>query len=193
MPSLVYFLVACLLGIAFGAPSGTSGNAWPRSEESTAVPPGSPIPPKEDPWYTPPDGYESATPGEVLRVRIAQGELGQTLDSLGAAYNILYRTTNSNADPSWAVTTLLVPRKPSKTSNSLLSYQVPYDSADLDAGPSYTLSQFAPHGRTPGNCVSEIDNALAAGYYVTVPDYEGPLASCASILSPLPRHINLVK
>ncbi|KAH6655885.1 secretory lipase-domain-containing protein [Truncatella angustata] len=149
----------------------------PRAPLSAALPSGSPVPPKQDPWYAPTDGWQAASPGQVLRVRVAQGQLGLTLDGLAAAYNILYRTTDSNAQPSWAVTTLLIPGNASTESRSLLSYQIPYDSADLDAGPSYTLSQFAPAGKTPLNCVSEIEGALAAGYYVTVPDYEGPLAS----------------
>lgn len=182
MLSLFYLLAASLLGGALAAPA-TAASASIPSDESVAAPLATPIPPKQDPWYTPTSGWESASPGQVLRVRIAQGQLGLTVDGLGAAYNILYRTTDSNSEPSWAVTTLLIPTGVNTASPSLLSYQVPYDSADLDAGPSYTLSQYAPHGRTPGNCISEIQNALNSGYYVTVPDYEGPLASCECILS----------
>ncbi|KAM0808865.1 putative Lipase A [Seiridium cardinale] len=173
--SLFYFVFLSLLGVALAAPA--NSNAWPRTDGPSGLAVADPIPPKQDPWYTPTVGWELTDPGKVLRVRVARGQLGLTLDNLGAAYNILYRTTDSNAQPSWAVTTLLTPPTPNTTPRSLLSYQVPYDSADLDAGPSYTLSQYASNGRTPGNCVSEIDKALAAGYYVTVPDYEGPLAS----------------
>lgn len=176
MLSLFCVLVMALFSVALAAPATT--NSWPRSDEPDKLSAVAPVPPKQDPWYSPTDGWESATPGQVLRVRIAQGQLEQTVDGLGAAYNILYRTTDSNAEPSWAVTTLLIPSSVNTESPSLLSYQVPYDSADLDGGPSYTLSQSAPNGRTPGNCVSEIQSALDAGYYVTVPDYEGPLASC---------------
>ncbi|KAI4598701.1 hypothetical protein KJ359_002593 [Pestalotiopsis sp. 9143b] len=175
MLSLFHLLVASLISVAAAAPAATT--SWARSDTGSDASLVGPIPPKQDPWYSPTDGWESTAPGDVLRVRIAQGQLGQTFDGLGAAYNILYRTTDSNAAPSWAVTTLLVPTSVDTTSDSLLSYQVPYDSADLDAGPSYTLSQSATSGRTPGNCVAEIQGALDAGYYVTVPDYEGPLAS----------------
>lgn len=178
MLSLFYFLVTSFVGVAFAAP--TAPNSWRRSTPEAEILPGTPVPPKQDPWYAPTDGWESTAPGQVLRVRVAQGQLGQTVEGLGAAYNILYRTTDSNAEPSWAVTTLLIPRSVNTESPSLLAYQVPYDSADLDAGPSYTLSQSAPNGRTPRNCVAEMQNALDAGYYVTVPDYEGPLASCKS-------------
>jgi hypothetical protein len=138
-----------------------------------------PIPPKQDPWYTAPDGWEDAEPGHVLRVRAAQGNLGIGIGiGFGSAYNILYRTTDSQYDPSWAVTTLIIPRTPNTDYNALLAYQVAYDSADLDASPSYTLSPWIRDGHTPGNCLDEIDEALRAGWYVTIPDYEGPLASC---------------
>jgi hypothetical protein len=180
MLSFFYLLVACLISVAAAAPAATV--SWTRSDTGSDDALLGPTPPKQDPWYTPTEGWELAAPGDVLRVRIAQGQLGQTFDDLAAAYNILYRTTDSNDQPTWAVTTLLIPSSVDATSNSLLSYQVPYDSADLDAGPSYTLSQSAESGRTPGNCIGEIQDALDAGYYVTVPDYEGPLASCKSLI-----------
>ncbi|OCL06421.1 putative lipase 1 precursor, partial [Glonium stellatum] len=49
-----------------------------------------------------------------------------------------------------------------------LSYQIPYDSVDLDASPSYSLYT---------DPLADISNALSQGWYVNVPDYEGPLAS----------------
>lgn len=52
--------------------------------------------------------------------------------------------------------------------DSLLSYQIHYDSAWIDSSPSYTLY---------GGVYQDIKVALGKGYYVTVPDYEGPLAS----------------
>ena len=92
-----------------------------------------PLPPSEDPFYTAPPRYKHAAPGEVLRVRRALG-LAKAIPNCMAAYNILYRTTDSNYKPAWAVTTLLVPQAASlnsTTSNTtvapgstLLSYQV---------------------------------------------------------------------
>lgn len=52
--------------------------------------------------------------------------------------------------------------------NTLLSYQIPYDSADVDASPSYSLYSSPP---------PDIAAALGFGWYVNVPDFEGPLAS----------------
>lgn len=84
-------------------------------------------------------------------------------------YNILYRTTDSQYKPTWAVTTLLIPNNTQyNSSDKLLSYQIPYDSADLNASPSYSMYA----GGLP-----DVTAALGRGWYVNVPDYEGPLAS----------------
>lgn len=124
------------------------------------------IPPSEDPWYTAPDGYESASPGAILRNRTAPSSLVQTTGSnCSAAYQLLYRTTASQGNATFAVTTVFVPQNPT---SALLSYQIPYDSAYINASPSYALSQ-QPY--------QDIQIALGKGYFVAVPDYEGPLAS----------------
>ncbi|KAI0134373.1 lipase 1 precursor [Xylariales sp. AK1849] len=169
MLSLIFFLIPALFGAALAAPQ----KQWTRLESDAL-----PVPPKQDPWYTAPDGYEQATPGQVLRVRAAQGNLPASITNVLQAYNILYRSVDSRYQPSWAVTTLLVPKNPIKTgSPALLSYQIPYDSADLDAGPSYTLSNQAKAGHPAQNALTEIEESLGSGWYVTIPDYEGPLAS----------------
>ncbi|PYH94524.1 LIP-domain-containing protein [Aspergillus ellipticus CBS 707.79] len=137
----------------------------PTSPSST------PIPPSEDPFYTAPPGFEIALPGDILRIRAAPGNLTTVVGNASAAYNILYRTTNSQYRPSWAVTTLLIPQ-PSAAAltndSTLLSYQIAYDSFDLNASPSYALYSDPP---------SDIAKALKLGWFVNVPDYEGPLAS----------------
>lgn len=131
------------------------------------------LPPSSDPFYTAPAGYETAQPGAILRMRAAPGNLTSVTGNCSAAYNILYRTTNSRYNASWAVTTLFIPENPSSNStsngaNQLLSYQIPYDSAFLDASPSYSLYA-GPE--------ADIGLSLGQGWYVNVPDYEGPLAS----------------
>jgi hypothetical protein len=131
------------------------------------------IPPSKDPFYTAPPNFEFARPGEILRIRAAQDGLTSIYNASSAAYNILYRTTDSRYKASWAVTTLFVPKKPCTSGNGtkappLLSYQIPYDSADVDASPSI-LAYFQP--------LPAINRALNLGWYVSVPDYEGPLAS----------------
>lgn len=125
--------------------------------------------PSEDPFYSAPHGYEGKLPGSVLRIRHAPGNLTELVSNASAAYNIVYRTTDSQYRPSWAVTTVFVPLIPHHSkSSSLLSYQIPYDSHDIDASPSYAMYSSPP---------IDVSLALEEGWYVSVPDYEGPLAS----------------
>jgi hypothetical protein len=126
------------------------------------------LPPKQDPWYTPTPNYELTTPGTVLRIREAQGNLASTASNCSMAYNILYRTTGSDYKPTYAVTTLFVPAYPVQ---ALLTYGIPYDSADVDASPSYAMIASVP---------SDVNMLLSKGYYVNVADYEGPLAAFSS-------------
>ncbi|OAQ59157.1 lipase 1 precursor [Pochonia chlamydosporia 170] len=137
-----------------------------------------PIPPKQDPFYTAPPGFEAASPGQILRIRPAPGNFNSIIANCSAAYNILYRTTDSQYQPTWAVTTLFVPTSSSNTNmtlgpgpgQGLLSYQVAYDSADLNASPSFTLYSDA-------DSAIDIGISLGQGWFVNVPDYGGPLAS----------------
>lgn len=119
----------------------------------------------------------------------------KVLPNCSAAYNILYRTTDSRYQPTWAVTTLYIPlASPINSTNSthpagssgtnstnsttpsyspgsyLLSYQTPYDSANVDLSPSYTV-----YGG--GLNIYGVPALLGRGWYINVPDYEGPKAS----------------
>jgi hypothetical protein len=95
-----------------------------------------------------------------------------------AAHNILYRTSDSHNNPSFAVTTVFVPL-PSTESECkiaddtapLLSYLIAYDTPDVDDSPSFALPQLY------SSSIRDIVAALNRGWYVTVPDYEGPTAS----------------
>ncbi|KAJ5929276.1 hypothetical protein N7454_007124 [Penicillium verhagenii] len=147
-------LIGSLLSVVSGKPT---------SKTSSEV-----LLPSEDPFYSAPNGYENRVPGSVLRIRSAPGNL-TTLVNASAAYNIVYRTTDSRYNPSWAVTTVFVPLNPRREkTSSLLSYQIAYDSHDLDASPSYAMYASPP---------TDVILALEEGWYVNVPDYEGPLAS----------------
>ncbi|KAH8159491.1 hypothetical protein CIB48_g8755 [Xylaria polymorpha] len=145
------------------------------------------IPPSQDPWYTAPAGFESTAPGTILRIRPDPSNI-TTVVSAAAAYNILFRTTDTRYRPSWAVTTLLLPKSPVEAKNNgtkacggkaaLLSYQIPYNTADVDGSPSYLLSTVLAEefGDIPAY-TDAIFEALGRGWYVNVPDFEGPLAS----------------
>ena len=141
---------------------------------SATVPPQNrlkPLPPSQDPFYTAPPGYESKAPGRTLRYRPARGNLTTLFANASATYNILYSTSDAHYQPSWAVTTLFVPEKKNGVScDALLSYQIPYNAADVDASPSYALY-------SGPSVYPDILAALGRGWCVNVPDFEGPLAS----------------
>ncbi|KAK0713719.1 secretory lipase-domain-containing protein [Lasiosphaeria miniovina] len=135
--------------------------------------------PSQDPWYSAPDGWEAATPGSVLKVRhhAYNNTAGLAIPHARDTFQVLFRSTNSQKNATWAVTTVFLPANPRCTNSTLasnctqpiLSYQLPYDTSCLDASPSFGLQFGEPYG--------EIAAALARGWWVSVPDYEGPLAS----------------
>ncbi|CAK7266433.1 hypothetical protein SEPCBS57363_002085 [Sporothrix epigloea] len=171
---------ASLASHAVAAPSSFYGKRVTlvdsSSASSTCNVTNQPIPPSQDPWYTAPYEFAHEAPGTILRVRPAPGNLSTIAGNCSAAYNILYRSTGSRYDPTWAVTTLFVPKNMSRNSTgSLLSYQIPYDSVFIDSSPSYAMY---------GGVDTDIGNALGKGRFVNVPDFEGNNASfTAGVLS----------
>ncbi|KAI0122229.1 LIP-domain-containing protein [Daldinia grandis] len=150
---------------------------------SALTPDGSPdglLPPSQDPWYTAPPDFEASAPGTVLRVRAVPG--GPTVfNNASAAFHILYRTTGSRYQPTWAVTSLIIPKDPSVSPAgffALLSHQLAYNSPNIDFGPSYRIFQPPPVNTfgIPTNH-ENIDTMLGRGWFVTVPDFEGPRAA----------------
>jgi hypothetical protein len=153
---------------------------------SAAPTPTIPLPPGKDPFYTAPEGFENASPGEVLRVRIAPGNLTTLVANISQAYHILYRTTDSHYHASWAVTTLFLPLSNS-TSDALLSYQIPYNSPNIDESPSWAY--YAGQNSWNSDQFVDVEWALGRGWFVNVPDFEGPLA--AFIAGPQEGHATL--
>lgn len=144
-------------------------NFQTRANSTTA------LPPSEDPWYTAPDDLLSYPLGSIIRVRPDPLHLYASIGTnyTSASYNILYRTSDSNGIASFAVTTLFVPSVKSGSSKSpgLLSYQIPYDSSWVDASPSWALlTEFSDY-------IPDLMLALQEGWYLSVPDYEGPNAA----------------
>ncbi|KAJ6784026.1 hypothetical protein PWT90_00313 [Aphanocladium album] len=129
------------------------------------------IPPTKDPWYRAPDNFAAAQRGDVMKVRRAPGDLRKKLKNLKAHDQILYRTSNAAGDPSWAVTTVLAPKVPDPTWPSAVSYQMPYNTVNLDESPSYLLSTVSTDIR-----YDALDRMLERGWVVIIPDYQGPNA-----------------
>lgn len=134
------------------------------------------IPPSQDPWYTAPSDFESAAPGTIFRIRQDQTNLS-AITGAAAAYNILFRSTDTRYRPSWAVTTLVVPKDPLEgrdvISNvtgdgkaALLSFQVPYNAASADGSPSYLLAtNFGLNGLGITPLTDYVADALSRGWY----------------------------
>jgi hypothetical protein len=156
----------CLLRLVVALAVSVSHNVVPRA---------TPLPPTEDPFYTPPPGLEDIEPGTILRSR-SIGELsfqGVVPFTAKDTYQLLYRTTDSLGNASATVTTIIVPENANTT--RVLSYQFAEDAAYLNCAPSYVVQL----GSNPENFGSNgietlfIIAALDQGWIVNLPDYEG--------------------
>ena len=132
-------------------------------------------PPTEDDFYSAPIGYEDAEPGEILKIRNTPHPLTSIYFpiSIKNSWQVLVRSEDSFGNPNVIATTIMEPYDADP--NKVLSYQTFEDSADLDCSPSYGFQQGAPLS----TIATQIDMtlivlALQEGYYVVLPDYEGP-------------------
>ncbi|CAG7564339.1 unnamed protein product [Fusarium equiseti] len=127
-------------------------------------------------------GWQTKQPGDVLRIRSVP-ILTEIVANSAAAYHILYRSTDSKNDPSWAVTTLFIPESIDRAPSGkapLLSYQFAYNTANLDSAPSFALSGvMAKSEPTLGikSSTSLIDEMMAFGWIVNTPDQWGPTSA----------------
>lgn len=135
--------------------------------------------PSRDPFYTPPQGFENAAPGDVLRTRPIIASFFHLIPDPIDARQLLYRTQSIDGKPLVGVTTVFKPFG-AKT-DRYITFNTAYDSASNDCSPSYTYQW----GSLP---TSEITAAefllvqayLASGYIVSSADYEGPDAAFAA-------------
>lgn len=126
------------------------------------------VPPSQDPFYQPTGDWKSTAPGAILAHRPVPNPLPKAKYS--AAYQLLYRTTDALGNPIATTTTVIIPANADFA--KLLSYQVVYDTSDVDCSPSYAIQE-------GGSFLS--DNGytypLTVGWVVNTPDYEGPQAA----------------
>ncbi|KAK0614766.1 lipase 1 [Immersiella caudata] len=134
--------------------------------------------PSTDSWYRAPEGWEEATPGTVFKIRKNAYNVSLVpIANVKEVFQVLFRSTDSLENATWGVTTVFVPHRSqcdsttssANCSQGIVSYQLPYDTSCLDASPSFGLQWGEPYG--------EIGMALGRGWWVSVPDFEGPLAS----------------
>lgn len=134
-----------------------------------------PLLPHDDPFCLPPEGFEHAEPGTVLRSRDVELAFLGLIPQRFTAVQLLYRTTDLHGDPEAGVTTLLVPTERSEqTPCPVVSYQCAIDAVSDRCFPSYALRRGA---KAIGSLAQLefllIAAALAEGWAVSVPDHEG--------------------
>lgn len=168
MKFLLVVFVSALLTFIEAAPA--------FNGRSLLQPRGLPIPPSQDPFYTPDAGYESQKLGAILRTRKLNNFFGIIIipEQIKEVYQYLVRSEDSFGNPNAIVTTLFVPYNadPSK----IVSYQAAQDSAYINCAPSYAMQLGASLTTVLTAQVEQIlaQAPLNEGYYVVVPDHEGP-------------------
>ncbi|MGW4535740.1 lipase family protein [Nocardia sp. NPDC004340] len=132
-----------------------------------------PLPtPQNDPFYTPPSGWDSKAPGTLLNSRpvevASMGPQAQDAD----AWQLLYRTTDTDGRP---MATVLRPR--TGQVKGLITYQAAEDASAPQCVPSFVLRQGGPDKNDASLDLMQIDQILSSGHAISVPDWEGPKGS----------------
>jgi alpha-beta hydrolase superfamily lysophospholipase len=137
---------------------------------------GRPELPGSDPFYQPPDGFEHAAPGTVLRSREVRLAFLGLVPQRFSATQLLYRTTDVNGDALTTVTTVLVPASRSSDDPCpIVSYQCAIDAVTSRCFPSYALRRRAKAtGALAQFELLLIAAVLAEGWAVSIPDHGGP-------------------
>jgi len=136
-----------------------------------------PLRPEDDPFYLPPDGFEHANPGTVLRSRDVELAFLGLIPQRLSATQLLYRSTDLNGLPQAVATTIVVPAdRPAGSRGPILSYQCAIDAVAGSCFPSYALRR----GAKATGALAQfefllVSAALAEGWAVSIPDHEGPL------------------
>ncbi|WNG95230.1 lipase family protein [Mycobacterium sp. ITM-2016-00318] len=134
-----------------------------------------PVLPSDDAFYDPPQGFQHAAPGTVLRSRDVEVAFLGLIPQKFIATQLLYRTTDMRGVPEASVTTVIAPaeRAPGHVC-PVVSYQCAIDAITSRCFPSYALRRRAV---APGALAQFefllISAALAEGWAVSVPDHEG--------------------
>ncbi|CAH2354320.1 putative lipase 1 [[Candida] railenensis] len=135
--------------------------------------------PTDDPFYQAPSGYEDEAVGTVLRTRKLQDAFGLITFELHVSevHQVLVVSEDTFKNKIVIMSTVFVPfnADPSK----LVSYHMAEDTASPNCAPSYAmqLESSAASWITPQVELLLVNSALKEGYYVVVPDHEGPKAT----------------
>lgn len=129
--------------------------------------------PLGEPWFDPPPGYETLSPGAVLNTRTVN--IGPLITPVQAT-QILFRSTDSKDRPVAAATTVIVPTSPwtGAGTRPVVAYNMAIDSLGNTCAPSWTL----PRGINPE--IAAVQLFLAKNYAVVVTDHQGPRQAYAA-------------
>jgi hypothetical protein len=135
--------------------------------------------PATDPFYQPPEGFESTAPGTILKQRSVVAAIFSIIPDPVEAHQLLYRTTAINGSAIATVTTVFKPLGAPKT-DRFISFHTAYDSSAPICNPSYNYLL----GSLPVSVIATVERLLIEaylilGYIVASPDYEGPDAAFA--------------
>jgi fermentation-respiration switch protein FrsA (DUF1100 family) len=153
--AVVLAVILAVTTFCVGGPGGSPATAAPIPE------------PAQDPFYTPPAGFEAASPGTILRTRSVT-VTGLVIPIPVRSTQMLVRSTDAHDRPVAVVSTLMVPLIPFLGARPLLSYQPAIDSLGDQCNPSYTL-RTGTEKELPLLALG-----LTNGWAVVVTDYQGP-------------------
>lgn len=134
-----------------------------------------PTKPSDDDFYTPPQGYEGEEAGTILKHRKIPSPLSSVVNeaSVKNSWQLLVRSEDSFGNPNAVVATIIQPFNASN--DKVVSYQSFQDSGKLDCAISYAIQYGSGFDNLLGQAEMYFVSAfLSQGYYVIVPDHEGP-------------------
>jgi len=159
-------LAACGGGGGGDGSGGNGGDALPLKWDAPAAPFAEP---KDDPFYAaPPQAQlDGLAPGSLLRYREISVVAYRALPVAAKAWQLMFRSTDTQGDAVASVTTLLVPDNAPAEGRVLLSYQTAYDGLTNRCAPSYNII------RGEENEHAAFLQGLLRGWVVVIGDYEG--------------------
>lgn len=133
-----------------------------------------PTKPLDDPFYTPPDGFELAKEGEVLKIRPTPHQLRSIFLPINVkkSWQILVRSSDTHGNATAILSTIIEPYNSDPT--KLVSYQIAEDASFTNCAPSYSIQ----YGALMDTLIAQVEMffmqmALNEGWWIVVPDYEG--------------------
>lgn len=134
-----------------------------------------PTPPSKDAFYDLPLNLSDYQSGDIIAIRRTPVEVRSLIFSMDVknSWQALVRSEDTFGVPNAFVTTILEPYNADP--KKVWSYQVWEDANNINCAPSYALLYKADHDTiTTQTEVPFIQYGLSKGWYVVVPDYQGP-------------------